>query len=128
MITSSIVQKTLVCPRALTSSSSDFALGSVGTQHWEAVRGAELLPKNSASVSASLTVPELEQTKTTVLNMLLMPCSSLLVGRRGARRTDRDCVLTKEAYLDVCLYFHTVAKNFIWTIAPLPDGLDARFC
>ena len=58
----------------------------------------------------------------------LMPCSSLLVARRGARRTDRDCVLAKEAYLDVCLYFHRVAKNFIWAIAPLPDGLDARFC
>ena len=56
------------------------------------------------------------------------PCSSLLVGRRGARRTDRDCVLTKEAYLDVCLYFHRVAKNFIWAKAPMPDGLDARFC
>src|SRR5215469_3032622 len=51
----------------------------------------------------------------------LMPCSSLLVGRRGARRTDRDCVLTKEAYLDVCLYFRRVAKNFIWAIVPPPD-------
>jgi hypothetical protein len=58
----------------------------------------------------------------------LMPCSSLLVGRRGARRTDRDCVLAKEAYLDVGLYFHRVAKNFIWAKAPMPDGLDARFC
>ena len=62
------------------------------------------------------------------LRLRSLPVNRKLPPFRGARRTDRDCVLAKEAYLDVCLYFHRVAKKFIWAIAPLPDGLDARFC
>ena len=84
-------QKTLVCPRVLTSSFSDFALGSVCTQNWEAVRRAALYvpPKTATQVCQCFCEPHRPGTRTIEDNRTQYATDALfLTSRRPPRRSE----------------------------------------